>query len=209
MARIRCFLLEPSGKVQVKLRRYTNKDDRKTCPTGYAGYHNASTPLGEEAAEWNARGYISNGIRPRESRDDPRWPNACSCGYQFQEDDEWDRFVEQIYRRGDTGEEFARRDIPAGGMWFDPWCDEFFQPQSEHCLTVMTPGGGEWQVDGPASNCTMLEDRRQEKHHCWLRHGIPPDITVDKAGGQTCNAGAGSIQCGNYHGFLRNGHLED
>jgi hypothetical protein len=39
-----------------------------------------------------------------------------------------------------------------------------------------------------------------------VRHGEAPNITVDK-NGVTCGAGAGSIQCGSYHGFLRNGEL--
>lgn len=42
------------------------------------------------------------------------------------------------------------------------------------------------------------------EHRCWIRHGEPPLITVDK-NGLTCAAGAGSIQCRDYHGFLRDG----
>jgi hypothetical protein len=60
-------------------------------------------------------------------------------------------------------------------------------------------------IDSRASNCTLPNDR---EHKCWIRHGTPPDLTVDK-NGKTCAAGAGSIQLGNYHGFLRNGHLEE
>lgn len=69
-------------------------------------------------------------------------------------------------------------------------------------LEVVTPGGL-WNVDSRASNCTMPYDY---EHRCWVRHGDVPVITVDKAG-LTCSAGAGSIQCGTYHGFLQNGHL--
>ena len=45
-------------------------------------------------------------------------------------------------------------------------------------------------------------------HRCWVRHGRPEDGTlhVDK-NGQTCAAGAGSIQTHNWHGFLHNGVL--
>jgi hypothetical protein len=42
------------------------------------------------------------------------------------------------------------------------------------------------------------------EHRCWVRHGEPPRITVDK-NGPTCQAGAGSILAGDYHGFLRDG----
>jgi hypothetical protein len=74
------------------------------------------------------------------------------------------------------------------------------------CLVVVCPNGCEWMIDGPASNCTMPQDRGpfSSSHRCWVRHGEPPNITVDKAG-RTCAAGAGSIQAGDYHGFLRDG----
>lgn len=80
------------------------------------------------------------------------------------------------------------------GYWWDNDADTH--------LIVQTPGGS-WDVDSRASNCTMKEDRQ---HRCWIRHGEPPNVTVDKAG-NTCGAGAGSIMCGNYHGFLQNGSL--
>lgn len=70
-------------------------------------------------------------------------------------------------------------------------------------LIVICPNGGTWNVDSRASNCTMPYDY---EHRCWIRHGIPPNVTVDK-NGNTCQAGAGSIKCGDYHGFLRNGVL--
>jgi hypothetical protein len=122
-----------------------------------------------------------------------------------------------VWRRVDTGEEFeALADTPVGAMWFAPWLDEMFSPQLEHVLIVKTPGG-DWLIDGEARNCTMPnkgEERDgktyfypfQQDHHCWIIHGTPPDITVDKAG-TTCGAGAGSIGKPNYHGFLRNGYL--
>jgi len=61
-------------------------------------------------------------------------------------------------------------------------------------------------IDGPANNCTRKDDPGQKHHHCWVRHGVPPSITVDK-NGPTCEAGAGSILTKNWHGFLRNGML--
>lgn len=108
--------------------------------------------------------------------------------------------------------------LPVGAMWFAPWMDDLYKPQLEHVLVVKTPGG-DWCIDGEANNCTMPNKpidgsknrykRYQEDHHCWIIHGTPPEITVDKDG-TTCGAGAGSIGQGNrYHGFLRNGHLVD
>ena len=72
----------------------------------------------------------------------------------------------------------------------------------EHIIVEM-PGGGVWDINSRASNCDMPDDKT---HRCWIRHGDPPNITIDK-NGNTCGAGAGSIQHGEYHGFLRNGKL--
>ena len=70
-------------------------------------------------------------------------------------------------------------------------------------LHVVLPNGRHWDVDSRASNCTVPNDTT---HRCWVRHGEPPNVTVDKAG-ETCRAGAGSIAADDYHGFLRNGWL--
>jgi hypothetical protein len=69
-------------------------------------------------------------------------------------------------------------------------------------LYAVCPNGGWWDVDSRASNCSKKDDR---KHRCWVRHGNPArgELDVDKNGGVTCAAGAGSIQCGNYHGFVQ------
>jgi hypothetical protein len=48
--------------------------------------------------------------------------------------------------------------------------------------------------------------RDARPHKCWIRHGTPPKIHVDKAG-VTCGAGAGSIAYPGWHGFLRKGRL--
>ncbi len=81
---------------------------------------------------------------------------------------------------------------------FDGWtnCD------GRH-LIVMLPNSRHWDINSRASNCGLPDDT---VHRCWIRHGEPPNVTVDKAG-QTCQAGAGSIQSGDWHGFLRAGEL--
>jgi hypothetical protein len=99
-----------------------------------------------------------------------------------------------------------------GAMWFQKVDPDYLaqnayyhQTADNRVLNVQTPGGS-WCIDSYCSNCT----RRGEPHSCWCRHGEAPNITVDKIpnpGETTCSAGAGSIQCGDYHGFLRNGFL--
>lgn len=70
-------------------------------------------------------------------------------------------------------------------------------------LTVICPDGRPWTIDSRASNCTMPQDN---DHYCWVRTGSPEtgDLSVHKDG-HTCGAGAGSIDTGSYHGFLREG----
>ncbi len=206
---IRCFFLEPTGRVLVSLRRYAHGD----CP-GNGQYHDASVALYEEPVELDAQGYHSNGLKQEEPHSDPRWPTCCSsCGYLFREDDAWQRFTQDRYRRADTGEEMTLRSgggdgAPAGAMWYAPWLSQFCEGQDGHILVVRTPGG-DWIVDSQASNCPLKADHRQQHHHCWPRQGVPPDVTVAKEFGSTCGAGGGSIQCGSYHGFLKHGYLTD
>ena len=196
--KIKCFLLEPTERQFQSLRRFTYSE---FCPGTKSG-HAASVPIedadhNDDCVAW--------------PRDDPRWPTRCSCGYVFQQTDEWQLFSWRQYRRADTGEVFSlhptqSQPAPSGALWFATW----FADVSQYCgldgksLIVRTPAG-DWMVDSRANNCTLPNDN---EHKCWCRHGDAPNITVDKVG-LTCAAGAGSIQCGNYHGFLRDGYLVD
>jgi hypothetical protein len=101
-------------------------------------------------------------------------------------------------------------DTPSGKL--EPGClywnesypkNMYWDNQEGPYLMAVLPNGNHWCIDSRASNCTLPEDRF---HRCWCRHGEVPDITVDK-NGITCSAGAGSIQSGDYHGFLRNGEF--
>lgn len=114
-------------------------------------------------------------------------------------------------RRMDTGEIRTRiAEFGPGAMW-DAWWYRpakpggyFLAPLPDGLsLCVTLPNGHDWYIDGRASNCTLPDDN---EHHCWVRHGTPPNVTVDK-NGRTCAAGAGSILAGSYHGFLQNGEL--
>jgi hypothetical protein len=95
------------------------------------------------------------------------------------------------------------RPVPGAMFWMKfsgGHCSEH-EPPCQHHLMAVTPDGHWWDIDGRASNCSNRSDKR---HRCWVRHGEPPHITVDKAG-LTCSAGAGSIQTDQWHGFLSNG----
>jgi len=212
------FWLEPTGEVAVALRRYHSNPGGFTCTDGF---HQTLVFLGVEPAIWREPDEHGRTLdaRPDVDHADPRWPGMCAggCGYQFADGDVWQVWQEQLYRRADTGETVSLKarhpgdpaDAPAGappGAMWDAW----WMPASWHgpdgiALMVRLPDGHDWHVDGEASNCTRKGDR---SHRCWIRHGDPRTgkITVDK-NGETCAAGAGSIQSGNYHGFLTSGVL--
>lgn len=209
MARIRCFWLEPTDRAARGLRRFTTiRSD--SCPRG--AYHNALVPIGEVPAVLRADGHLAPPDPVAPDLADPRFPASCDCGRQFAAEDRWQVFDSLLYRRSDTAELVTLMAAPAGAMWDAWWYGDcrggpFLggTPEDGTWLIVRTPGG-EWCVDSRASNCDLPDDL---EHRCWIRHGKPPDVTVDKSGGRTCGAGAGSIACGGYHGFLRAGWLED
>jgi hypothetical protein len=203
---IQCFFIVPNGRARVGLRRYSKRYGRGTCPSaGY--YHNAIFYIGEIAA--NRSEPDKDGDRvwsfggPHEvPHIDGRWPKLCDCGYEFAEFDDWQVWHDPLYQRTDTGEKMTTRDAKPGAMW-DAWWYPWKGPDGLS-LMVRLPNGHDWCIDGRANNCTMPQDT---EHRCWVRHGKPPVITVDK-NGLTCAAGAGSILSGDYHGFLRGGRFE-
>lgn len=236
-----CFWLEPTDLCKVGLRRYIGSN-KAPCP-GPAAYHNAlaylgTVPLrrfpGREAllaelpgcSHWfSVPGNEDAAAVPDfdwPPHDDPRWPQACGCGYEFapctcgqtpcREDppaatyQQWSELLYTVTAAmpgaaAQVGDLVTTRDAPEGAMW-----DAFWYPwkgPDGRSLAVKVPGDHDWLVDSRASNCTRPDDR---EHRCWVRHGEVPNITVDK-NGDTCAAGAGSIQAGAYHGFLRGGVL--
>ena len=207
MNEVVCFFAEPTHRVQVALRRYV-ESDRATCDKSGLGYHTVrSAPIFEADAVYGVweggHRYLDNPWEGTIPHTDPRWPLQCVCGRPFDETDTWQVWVELLYRRTDTGAIVTLHDKIPGMMWDAWWMPARYQGPDGRCLVVVLPNGHEWMIDGIASNCTKPQDR---DHRCWVRHGDPPMVTVDK-NGVTCDAGAGSIMAGDYHGFLRNGRF--
>ena len=206
---IKCYFLEPINKERLFLRRYSHVRAND-------GHLHDSSVIWKDI-DWSNDGLSSCEIEL--CKDDGEnypdlsnpWPTKCeSCDYEFKEDDVRQRMVRTLYQRQDTGEILTLREAPIGGMYYATWLDDYeHYPKGPdgRVLNVIVPdgtkGGSHWSPDSRASNCTMKEDK---VHRCWVRHGTPPNITVDK-NGNTCSAGAGSIATGNWHGFLRNGYL--
>jgi hypothetical protein len=119
-----------------------------------------------------------------------------------------------VWKNLETSDEYIScAQVPPGAMWYADWMllgtePEPFAGPDGRCLVVKLPNGNDWMIDAICSNCPDREDALRGGHKCWVRHGIAPHITVDKAG-KTCSAGAGSIQSGDYHGFLRGGEFTE
>lgn len=201
-------MLERTGLVQAGLRRYVNEHEGEH-------FHSALTLFPEHRpAVTDAEGYLQP-AHWNVPYDDPRWPRTCGCGYAFTDEDVWQDWQDALWTDTRTGTLRVLRDAPPGATydaWWQPW-----KGPDGRSIVVICPDGHSWTVDGVASNCTIHtgESRRilpydpdpsspPEAHRCWIRHGEPPVLTVDKAG-HTCQAGGGSIQTPGYHGFLRNG----
>jgi hypothetical protein len=201
------FWLEATDRCRFGLRRYSaTTHDSWTCESGW---HQAKVMTSEGQAFWHLDGdfgYRSLTAPPETPRDAPGWPAFCAagCGYEFTEADHWQDVQDQLYRRGDTGQEMTLRDAAPGASWDAWWMPDNWRGPDGIALMVKCPNGSDWHVDGQASNCT----RKGQKHECWVRHGDPrqANVTVDK-NGDTCAAGAGSILAGDYHGFLQAGIL--
>ena len=195
---ITCFFLEPTALFQRYLRRYT--------PSGFAVEHYHDVVVNVEQIELTEE--QREGYETMPDCRDPRWPQRCDCGYIFPAQDKWQAGLHRLYRRSDNQQLIpVHGKMPPGAMYYATWRKDYGQlgrpgPDGEF-LHVILPDGRSWCPDDHAVNCTKPDDY---KHKCWVRHGQPPLVTVDKVG-LTCAAGAGSIVCRGWHGFLRAGQL--
>lgn len=197
----KCFLIEPNGEVVQHVMVYI-----EGCRNGE--YHRAEMAIRVEWKDPNADTRIT--LTDDDLKIVPQFLLCEKCGQQLSTEN-MSRGAAARWRRIDTGEVKNHiHEFSVGAMWRATWYKSEknglygwdWDNATEPPLIVLTPGG-DWNIDSRASNCTLPNERL---HRCWVRHGAPPTITVDK-NGSTCRAGGGSIMCGNYHGFLQNGFL--
>lgn len=175
---------------RAQLRIYWGDD----CTDG--SYHNATKFLADSDVQedWGFKG------------DDPKaypideWATHCDkCGAAVPLAGEINKQI--FYRRLYNTESGSPE---PGDLYLIDYLGEkmYWDNHSGPMLIAVLPDGGEWNIDSRASNCGLPQDRQ---HRCWVRHGTPPALHVDK-NGLTCNAGAGSIiSHRGWHGFLHNG----
>jgi hypothetical protein len=201
-----CRLITENG-TKFFLRIYWGEDCPSSCGEPHPGYHNAQVPLAEsdKLKDWDAHG------KPEDYAED-RWPVKCdhcpAVAPVF--DPEKARGTglhRQVFRQRRYNTASGRPE--PGDMFYADWYHRdngscyWWDNCTEPHLMVILPNGHIWDSSSRASNCTLKKDRL---HRCWVRHGEPPNVTVDKAG-HTCAAGAGSIAVPGWHGFLTNGRL--
>lgn len=183
MADVVCFLLERTDLARRSFRRFVFSQEAK-CASPY-GYHNASVPIAE------CEPFVSEfegDDRVETSKDDPRWPKACPCGYEFQPEDQWQENLDRLYRAPDGKLAVPTGHAP-GAMWNASWYAERsgtgWQGPDGQSLFVILPDGVAWHIDGPAKGGGR-----------WTREGVAPKITARP-----------SILTSGYHGFLTDGVL--
>jgi hypothetical protein len=185
-------IAEPTGRYRRSLRRYRSMcEDEPRCPV--SGYHDASVVIGD-VGETEADAHGDNW-----PHDDPRWPKACACGYEFATcdcgqpgcpvEDQWQRNDCLIYRLPD-GTEFinwgSAKNVPPGTMIRLPWYDG--RGQGGEAWQVWLPDGGTWITTQAASGGGY-----------WTVTGTPPNITASPSIWHNAPTG--------WHGFIRNGEL--
>lgn len=185
MGQWQCFMVERLNKYQQELRRFVFSSPEKPCSGPYK-YHTTSVVIGI-APSPEADAELEGNCFEFTTRDDPRWPTTCSCGYVYQPEDEWQQNSHRLYRSPLDGTEFITSQAPIGAMWNADWMSSWMNKQDGMCLTLQTPAGP-WPIDGPSSNGPG-----------WERTGIPPKVTANP-----------SIHFpGQFHGWLRDGILVD
>lgn len=198
---VKCFMVRSTDRAKLSLRRYWGDQE---CS---GSYHNAQTPIGEgryqivqhDDGDGHYQRLVEQ-IDPNETR----WPTACDkCGAVVPDHAEKQLFSDCIYV-DDAGKDYSLRDPIPGMMWDASWAPACWKGPDGLALNVVCPNGHPWLIDSQCSNCTMKDDVGPYgvAHRCWTRTGTPPLISVGKSFGKTCAAGGGSIQAGDYHGFL-------
>lgn len=184
-----CFVIEPTDRARVYLRRFSWKQRGTVeCP-GHFPYHNADLHLLDEVSEHPSPWPKSSEKMADEGQYAGRFPTACACGYVFDEQDERELVHARLFRAAD-GREFTLDQAPPGSMWNATWWPYFRHaeaPADGWNPTVKLPDGIEWHIDGCPNNGGR-----------WTRSGKPPTLTVEP-----------SIKAVRYHGYLRGGVLTE
>lgn len=176
--KVKCFLLNESEQTKLFFRRYKQAS---SCPDRKRGH--------EARVFWKeVTNYPGEPKEPLEITDEMKkrlkFPTTCSCGYEFDYEDEWQIFRQTLWENKELDLVTTLQDAPAGAMWKAWW-------YKDDDLFVKLPNGSDWNIDGEATNGKQ-----------WTRTGAPPNITVKPSIGIKDQNGGWD-----YHGKLQNGWL--
>lgn len=197
---MKCFLMEPSPKCRVSLRRFTfglSNPDRPDFPCagrdGIEGHESGFRVI--EQSDWIERWQEQHPDGSHRTRTlvapiDERWPLVCiHCHGEFPPEAERQIWSDRLYFGSPNAKVYTRRDMPPGAMYDAPelhgrtaWCGP-----DGRALHLVLPDGTTWHIDGPGADKTA-----------WIRTGKAPRLTVRP-----------SIRTENYHGNLIDGVLSD
>ena len=129
-----CVLLLETDRARLELRRF-NGGACLVKPYGMP-CHDARVPFGEAPIKVDPeRGTWDVDAEPP-PHDDPHWPSACACGYEFTLDDTWQLSRHRIYTRQDTGAELTLDEAEPGMIWRTWWHEAFWHGPDGHCYTM-------------------------------------------------------------------------
>jgi len=184
--RVECFWLEPTEQARSELRRYEKVDDYSkppTCPQNQMRHHDTSIYTGDVPYPFDPKGTLGYGLDDI-PHGDPSWPRVCHvCGYQFREEDHWQHNVSRLFKGAPDGRLYTTRNAPPGAMYDATWWNHP-GPDGITLAIVLPPQGGD--------DIWMPDDGR------WTRTGTIPKVTCSP-----------SILTPRYHGWLRDGFLEE
>ena len=189
---VECFVLHPIPRGLESLRRFVYTTKNGACSKSGYGCHDATVAIGEVEMDTPEEGKYEQYIQPDSiSHDDSRWPKTCVCDYEFTDKDEWQINHDRFYARDDGTGVTTWHAAPSGAMRIAWWMGECFRGPDGKTWAVKLPDGSDWIIDGPANN-------GRKDGPAWTRTGTAPLFTANP-----------SIKSPNYHGFLRNGRLEE
>jgi len=196
-----------------------DSDGKRACAASWKGYHDSKTFLRR------VEGIAAEGTEPDSSDSVPAeaWPTACAfCGEAAPEHAVRHVSVSTVYRGTVDGEERvglqgkpgSRFGLRPGDAFWATWFHSHGEEVGCHAgwtncaderghLHLVLPDGHHFDCSSRAKNCSRPKDK---KHRCWSVEGTPEggDLSLGK-GGDTCKAGAGSVDTGTWHGFVRDG----
>lgn len=213
MPSVRCFLIVPTTRDRLRISRSTAYQfDPKTkrqrediCPVHKWWHHAEWVTLKTTIPHRKKRPVNRPPLEAFPPKRSKLWPTSCACGYSFTAKDEWQGFTDLLYSRYDQRDRpsklrdrFALHEAPVGAMWYATWMEPVNPTPDGKMLVVKTPGG-DWMVDFYSTG----RGPNAQRGPAWTRTG---DVL---AGTVTAMPSVSIGDPERYHGWLRNGFLED